>query len=465
MRRKELTHHIVVGILVNLAGALAVGTYLFENPVLRLAAIITIVLALATLAIVITWVRRSGNNLRHLGYYFLPTALVFWALDEQRRRVKAEAEAERLRELKEMIATWPDTTIGMIAGIVDPEQQEETLSRMLNKMDKMKDCRLATITDRIRQYCGEILKSVDDHGNDHLFRQVMSRLSSYGPDAYRQTYKSFLLLLSDIFDPSLSAHFNRQFRQHMTGPLKHAIEQADRVHAGRVRDIVKKIMADDENEHEIANSVAEMLLQLDWTEKREICRIIFNESVKRAIRFPKHLGIKLLIVLSRLEHRVFWLDIQSLRNMLEESQNRQPDGLLKSNLRLYDELCSKVLAPLEGPERGGICNARVFRRLRSDDGKVRIECISSDGQVCSCEGESLSFRGIYSRKCRKKVGEELAMNIIPIQEVERQFRVKASIAPLHTYESGSQGPGRGAFFQDAEPSAVRGLYEYVSRKK
>jgi len=170
-------------------------------------------------------------------------------------------------------------------------------------------------------------------------------------------------------------------------------------------------------------------------------------------------------MLSRLEHRVFWLDMQSLRNILEESLNQQEEGLINSNLRLYDELCSKVLAPLEDPACSGICNARVFRRLKSDDGKVRIECISSDGKICSCEGESLSFRGIYSRKCEKKVGEELAMNIIPIQEVERQFRVKASIAPLHTYESGSQGPGRGAFFQEAEPSAVRGLYEYVSTKK
>jgi hypothetical protein len=465
MKKEELSHHLVVGMLVNLAIVLAAGTYLLENPVLRLAAIITVILALATFALVIRGVRHSGKNLRHLGYYFLPTALVLWALNERRRRASAELQAGRLRELKEMIATWPDTTIGIIAGILDPEQQEETLSTLLNKMDKMKDCRLATITDRIRQYCGQILKSVDDHGNYHLFEQVMSRLASLEPKAYRQTYKSLWLLLSDIFDPALSANFGRQFRKDMTGPLKDAIEQAGRTQTGHVQGIVAKIMAAGENEHQIANSVAEMLLQLNWTEKREVCRIIFNEGVKRAIRFPKHFGIDFLIMLSRLEHRVFWLDIESLRNMLEESLNRQPEGLINLNLRLYDELCSKVLAPLENPERGGICNARVFRRLKGNDGKVRIECISSDGKVCSCEGESLSFRGIYSRKCRKNAGEEFAMNIIPIREVKRQFRVKASIAPLHAYESGNQGPGRGAFFQDAEPSAVRGLYEYVSTKK
>ena len=462
MRKKELTHHLVVGMLVNFAVALAVGTYLLQSPLLRLVVTITVILALATLALVIKSAKRSRKNLKHLGYYFLPTALVFWPSNERRRRASAEAETARL---KEMIATWPDTTIGIIAGIIDPQQQEETLSRMLNKMDKMKDCRLATITDRMRQYCGVILKSVDDSGNDHLFRQLMSRLSSYGPDAHRQTYKSFLLLLSDIFDPSLSANFDRQFRRHMTGPLKNAIEQAGRTHAGHVQDIVAKIMADDENKHGIANSVAEMLPWLNWTDKREICRIIFNESLKRAVRFPRNFGVKFLITLSRLEHRVFWLDVQSLREILEESLSRQPAGLINSNLRVYDELCSKVLAPLEDPARGGICNARVFRRLKNDDGKVRIECVSSDGQICSCQGESLSLRGIYSRECRKNVGEQLAMNIIPIQEVERQFRVRASIAPLHTYESSSQGPGRGAFFEEAEPSAVRGLYEYISTKE
>jgi len=202
--------------LVNLAAALAVGTYLLEKPVLRSVATITVILALATLAVVIRWVRHSRKNLRHLGYYFLPTALVFCTLNERRRRLNAEAETARLKELKEMIATWPDTTIGIIAGIVDPEQQEESLSKLLNQMDKMKDSRLATITDRIRQYCGEILKSVDNNGNDHLFRQVMSRLSSHGPNAYRQTYKSFLLLLSEMTSARLAFKLMAQIGRHYT---------------------------------------------------------------------------------------------------------------------------------------------------------------------------------------------------------------------------------------------------------
>jgi hypothetical protein len=151
--------------------------------------------------------------------------------------------------------------------------------------------------------------------------------------------------------------------------------------------------------------------------------------------------------------------------MLEESLSHQAEGLINSNLKVYDELCSKVLAPLEDPACNGVTNARVFRRLKNDDGKVTIECTSPNGETCNCEGESLSFRGVYSRNCRKKAGEKLAMNVIPIREVKRPFSVKASIAPLHSYESENQGPGRGAFFEEAEPSVVRGLYEYVSTKE
>ena len=56
------------------------------------------------------------------------------------------------------------------------------------------------------------------------------------------------------------------------------------------------------------------------------------------------------------------------------------------------------------------------------------------------------------------------MYITPIREVDRRIVVTASITPLHTYESLSQSPGRGAFFEDAEPTEVRSLYDYVSTK-
>jgi hypothetical protein len=224
-------------------------------------------------------------------------------------------------------------------------------------------------------------------------------------------------------------------------------------------------MADQENEEITANSIAGMLLELDWNQKREICHIIFNESLKRAFKFPKHFGIELLNILSKLEHKIFWLDIRSLRNVLEESLDNSREGLINLNSRVYGELCSKVLAPLDDETYNGICNARVFRRLKGDDGRVRIECVLANGERCSCQGESLSFRGIYSKNCSRKVGDKLMMNLIPIRQVERPFAVKASIAPLHSYENATQSPGRGAFFEDAKPSVVRDLYEYISTKQ
>ncbi|MHC4367864.1 MAG: hypothetical protein ACYSW8_09635 [Planctomycetota bacterium] len=279
------------------------------------------------------------------------------------------------------------------------------------------------------------------------------------------TYKRFMALMSDVFDPSLAANFGRRFQKHMTGPLKNAIVRAGREHAGRVRNTVSKIMSDDGREHDVAISVAEMLLQLDWDRQREICRIIFDESLKRAFRFPRGFGIELLNILNRLEHRVFWLDVQSLRAILDESTKHEAEGLVNANRQLYNELCSKVLAPPEDAASEGISSGRVFRRLKHEDGRVGIECELADGQTCSCLGESLSFRGIYSKDCRRNVGETLAMNITPIREINRRFAVKASITPLHTYESVSQSPGRGAFFEEAAPTEVKGLYDYVSTKR
>jgi hypothetical protein len=251
----------------------------------------------------------------------------------------------------------------------------------------------------------------------------------------------------------------------MKGPLQNAIEHADKAHAGCVQNIIAHIMIDEEDKHEIPNSVTAMLLQLDWNAKRDICRIIFDESLKRAFRFPKNFGIDFLNILSQLEHRIFWLDVQSLRNFLEESLTQEGAGLINMNLGVYSRMCSKVLALLENPACSGTRNARVFRRLKGDNGKVRIECITADGSLCRCEGESLSFRGIYSKECRRDEGEKLSMNIISVQDAQRRFAVKAKVAPLHVYEAGTQGPGRGAFFEEAEPPAVKDLYEYVSTKE
>jgi len=460
---REFVRHMVMAIVVNLIVALLLmDAFFVDTPAGKLAAAVRIPLAFLVMSLAVNELRRIWKNARHPGYYFLPTSAVFWILENRRRRPKPETATSRYERI---IATWPDTSIGIISEIFDPERQEECLKKLLYQMHAMRDSRLATIADRFRHYLGEILKSVDDNENYQPFKEVMLRFSSYGPEKYQQTYRRFLGLLSDVYDPTLSAHFDVQFQADMSEPLKRAIEQAGKKHLGDIRRIVDNIMADGENKEVTANSVAGMLLELDWDDKREICHIIFNESLKRAFRFPKHFGIELLSILSRLEHKIFWLDIRSLRNVLEESLSNDREGLINLNSRIYGELCSKVLAPLDDETYNGICNARVFRRLKGDNGRVAIECISSDGKVCTCQGESLSFRGVYSKNCSRKAGEKLAMNIVPIREIERPFAVKATIAPLHNYEIATQSPGRGAFFEDAEPSVVRDLYEYVSAKE
>jgi hypothetical protein len=459
----EFACHIVMAIFVNLIIALLLVDACFvETPTKKLAAVIRIPLAFLVMLLAINELRRIWKSARHPGYYFLPTSAIFWLLENRSCRPKKKAETLRYERI---IAAWPDTSIGIISEILDPERQQECLKKLLYQMHVMRDSRSAIIVDRFRRYLGEILKSVDDNENYPLFMEIMTRFSLYGPEKFRQTYRRFLELLSDVYDPKLSAQFDRQFKADMTEPLKRAIGLAGKRHLVHVRNIVTNIMNEDENEEVTANNIAGMLPEMDWNNKREICHIIFDEGLKRAFRFPKHFGIELLSILNRLEHKIFWLDIRSLRNVLEESLSSDREGLINLNSRIYGELCSKVLAPLDDETYNGICNARVFRRLKGDDGRATIECISADGEKCSCQGESLSFRGIYSKKCSRKVGEKLTMNLIPVRQIAHPFAVKASITPLHSYENAMHCAGRGAFFEDAKSSVVRDLYEYVSTRQ
>ncbi|MFH1718014.1 MAG: hypothetical protein ABIF19_11720 [Planctomycetota bacterium] len=462
-RMREYVRHLTMGIFVHFAAFVLMVNFYFQDTFgSRLTAGVRIVLACWAFVMVTNQLKRFWRSIKHPASYFLPAAAVLWVFNQRRGRLVAE---DAMTQLRGIFLTWPDPSLGIVTGILDPNLQEQTLNDLLDETDRMRDSRAATIVDRMRIYLGEILKAVAESGNYQLLEKVMLRFSSFDAEQYRKTYERFLCLLSDIFVPSLPASFHRKFQAQMTGPLKNALSQAGETHMGHLQDIVGKIMSDDANRHETASSVAEMLLQLDWITKRDVCLIIFNESMKRAFRFPQRFGIEFLNVVSRLEHRLFWLDLQSLRNILEESRDREGEGLINSNLTLYNEICSRVLAPIEDPACDGICNARVFRRLRSDDGKVKIECVASDGKTCTCQGESLSFRGIYSKNCSRAVGERLNMNIMPIREVEQKFAVRASITPLHSYESWSQGPGRGAFFEEAEPFVVESLYDYVSTKE
>jgi len=459
----EIACHVAMAIFVNLIIALLlVDAWFVDTAVKKLAAVVRLPLAFGVMYLAVNELRRAWPGVRHPGHYFLPSAAAFWLLKNRQPVMKKKTKKSRHERI---IATWPDTSIRFIAELFDTELQEQCLNKLLYQMHEFRDSRLATIVDRFRHYLGDILKSVDDNENYQPFKKVLLQFSSYGPDKYRQTYRRFLGLLSDVYNPKLSEHFDAQFKADMREPLKRTIQQANNRHLIYIRSIVGNIMANGEDEEITANVVAGMLLELDWDKQRDICHVIFDESVKRAFRWPKHFGIEFLSILSRLEHKIFWLDIRSLRNVLEESLSNEHEGLINLNSRIYGELCSKVFAPLDDETLNGICNARVFRRLTGDNGKVRIECILASGERCSCQGESLSFRGIYSKNCSRNVGDKLKMNLIPIHQIGRPFAVRASITPLHSYENATQSTGRGAFFEDAKPAVVRDLYEYVTTKQ
>ena len=110
-------------------------------------------------------------------------------------------------------------------------------------------------------------------------------------------------------------------------------------------------------------------------------------------------------------------------------------------------------------------------RLKEKEGCVKVECTFPDGIVCTgCEGESLSLRGFYSKKCSRKEGEKFKAKVIPIVEIgqakpKHEFALSASVAMLHSAEGSEQSEGRGIFFEDGEEEVVKGLYEYISEHR
>lgn len=470
---KEFVRQVTMGVLTNITTLpLLVGIGYFVTPTFKLTAGLGVLLVFEAWGQVIKKLSRTWKTVRPLGSYFLPTAFLLWVLSlpsrqptpkvKTKTRAKVKAETVQIREI---IETWPDASLRLISGILDPKQQRDTLRALLADVGTMRDARMATFTERIHRYLGQIADSVMRHGNEVLFAQIMLRLSSHGPGEYKQTHKRFLELLTDVFAPPAGAAPLTKLWNLMTAPLQNAISQADDAQAPVIQQMVARIMADDQDEYETAENVAEMLPELVWEEQRQVGRVVFDECLKRAFRLPRHFGIEFLNILGRLEHRIFWLDVRSLRQILEESLGRDGEGLINLNSELYNERCAKVLASIEDPACHGVRHGRIFRRLKQDNGKAVIECTCPGTQTCRCEGESLSFRGIYSKNCRRPAGEKLHMNIIPVQQAQRRFAVKASITPLHAYEQGSGGAGRGAFFEDAQPHVVEGLYDYVSTRE
>lgn len=405
------------------------------------------------------------KNLKYIGYCFPLTTFFVWAFEQRSLRLKAE---EKLRKLESIVNSM--TKVRTIAGMVDPEKQKETLGNIINEMDNQVDHDLAQIVTNIRCYVEDILTSVGDNGHYELFRQLIDKVSFCEPGERPETCRDFLWFLSDVFGMPPKGCFTRQVQKDMIGPLKNAIWRVDKPNLNRVGGIIQQIMADEEDEYDLAGQILEMLEILDWRKEQEVCQIIFNESKKRAFKFTQRFGFVFLSTLRKLGHKVFWLNIQSLMEILEEAIKNGDKGLLNLKQNVYKELCSTVFAPLEDEKKPGVHSNRVFRRLMDNDGCVKVECELPDGSSCTCDAESLSFRGLYSKKCPLKEGEKLKTRIIPIVEFgkpkpKHEFHLSASVAKLHQVEASKQSIGRGIFFEEAEENDVKDLYDYISEHR
>lgn len=457
----DFYRHLFTAIYANIiTAALLAGVYFFEKPLSK---------AVACAALVILWgglprlvrqfTKREWGLLKTIGYHFVLTWPFFWALDERRRRKEAEAE---VADLKTIIDGSPCAKI--IEQIISPVTRKDGFESLLSQMDYMPDRDLAQIIGSIRYHAGDILKLAENGENYNLFREIMAKLSSYKMDGHTQTFESLLWMLSDIYQMEPPSDSRRQIQKDMIGPLKNALGRADRAHVGAIRGVIEKIMLDSKDDHDLARPIVETLLTLDPKAQKPAWQVVFDQCIKRAFSFPESFGFDFIHILSELEHKVFWLDFHTVRDVWMQPHTPGRKRLIDSNQAKFDELCSKVFAAVEDPPHSGNRHGRVFRRVKADNGKVRVECVLPDGTTCDCQGESLSFRGIYSSKCLRNAGERLEVKITPILELNRQFKLSASVAKVHKDERGNEVSGRGIFFEDAKEDVAKNLYEYVTQR-
>jgi hypothetical protein len=457
----DFYRHLFTAIYANIiTAALLAGLYFFEKPLSKAVAFVGLMILWGGLPrLVRQFTKREWGLLKTVGYHFVLTWPFFWALDERRRRRHAEAEAA---ELKTIIDGSPRAKI--IEQTINPVTRKDGFESLLSQMDYMPDRDLAQIIGSIRYYAGDILKLAENGENYTLFRQLIEKLSSYDIDGHTQTFESLLWILSDIYQMEPPSDLRRQIQKDMIGPLKNVLCRADEAHVNAIRRVIENIMLDSKDDHDLARPILETLLTLDPKAQKPSWQVVFDQCIKRAFRFPESFGFDFIHILSELKHKVFWLDFHALRDIWMQPPTPGRKRLIDSNQAKFDELCSKVFAAVEEPQNSGNRHGRVFRRVKADNGKAKVECVTPDGTTCQCQGESLSFRGVYSGKCARNAAERLQAKITPILEVNRQFKLSASVAKVHKDERGNEVSGRGIFFEDAKEDVAKSLYEYVSQR-
>ena len=482
--RPEHIRHIIALASANLVSAVVLTvTYYFISDLLGrmtpaqaavrvTAGICALAFCFASCGLMVLSVERGRPvkaRLQYIAGCFLLTAPFVWVLKE--RRIRREAE-EKLRRLEVAGNRIPDVT--MIAGIIDPKMRKPTLSRLVDEMDDMRDSTLAMVLDAVATCAEEFVSPAGGAVDYDLLRQLIGKASQYGAGTHPETYASLLCLLSDIFRMPPEGHFTRKVQRDMLEPLENAVRQSDEPHLNRLRALIEQVMAAQGEDHDLARALLRMLLSLDWKENRDVCQMIFDESKKRAFKYPQDFGYDMLCVLRDLSYRVFWLDIDSLQDIM--SLQRVWDQTIEAGKRerldskriARDDLSSKVFAPVDTTSTVGMSHGRVFRRLNTRDGRVVVRCTLADGRSCSCQAESLSFRGFYSSTCSGRAGQKMRTLVIPSDQVgqpgeEQEFTLVASVAKTHATEEGRQVGGRGIFFEDADETAVKRLYDYISK--
>ena len=453
--------HLFTAIYANIiTAALLAGVYFFEKPLSKAVACVALIILWGGLPrLVRQFTKRQWGLLKTIGYHFVLTWPFFWALDERRRRQDAEAESEKLRTI---IEGSPRAKI--IEQITSPATRKDGFEALLSQMDDMPDGDLSAIIGSIRFHAGDISLIAENGENYNLLREIIEKLSSYDVDGHTQTFEGLLWLLSDIYQMEPPSDSRRQIQKDMIGPLKNILCQADQAHTSVISGVIEKIMLDSKDDHDLARPILQTLLTLGPKAQKSVWQVVFDQCTKRAFSFPESFGFDFIHILSALKHKVFWLDFHALRDIWMQPATPGGKRLIDSNQAKFDELCSKVFAAVEDPPHSGNRHGRVFRRVKADNGKVKVECVTPDGTQCDCQGESLSLRGVYSGKCARAAAERLQAKITPILELNRQFNLSASVAKVHKDERGNEVAGRGIFFEDAKEDVAKNLYEYVSQR-
>lgn len=457
----DIYRHIIIAVSANLISAgLSVGGYFVQRPVLKVVAWAGAILLWVVLVYFIKFlIRPKWERVKRAGYYFLPALPFFWVLDQRKRMLDAEKQVLKLRGILEDLPAAKSAE-----QIIHYASRREGLETILADLSNMSDRDLALIVKAIQYYAQDIWESPENGENYNLFRELVERMSQYEPDDYTKTIESLLWLFSDIYEMQRTEHPRRQVQKDMIIPLRHIIWRADEAHLNVLRAIVSKIMLDINDDHDLARPILETLLNLDPKTRRPVWQLIFDECQKRASMFPGHFGHDFLQILGELQHKSFWLNSFSLRNIWIEPTTPERKGLLVSHHLRFNELCSGVFAAIEDPQHPGVRDGRVFRRLTGEASSVNVDCVLPNGEKCHCVGKSLSFRGMFSQDCIRKATERLQAKIVPLLAPSYQFNLTASIAKLHTDQSGKEVDGRGIFFEDAEEAAAKSLYEYISNR-